>query len=58
MTTETTNAQASGTFSIGGDLNEYRLGFGAMRITGPGIWVHRSRSRSGRAVSVGPWPSA
>jgi pyridoxine 4-dehydrogenase len=31
-------ATASGTFSIGGDLSVYRLGFGAMRITGPGIW--------------------
>jgi pyridoxine 4-dehydrogenase len=26
------------TFSIGGDLPVHRLGFGAMRITGPGIW--------------------
>src|SRR5437868_13813440 len=26
------------TFSIGGDLTVNRLGFGAMRITGPGIW--------------------
>ena len=25
-------------FQIGGDLNVNRLGFGAMRITGPGIW--------------------
>jgi aryl-alcohol dehydrogenase-like predicted oxidoreductase len=31
-------AAASGTFSLGGDLNVTRLGFGAMRITGPGIW--------------------
>jgi pyridoxine 4-dehydrogenase len=31
-------ALASGTFAIGGDLNVYRLGFGAMRITGPSIW--------------------
>jgi aryl-alcohol dehydrogenase-like predicted oxidoreductase len=38
MTTETIHASASGTFAIGGDLNVYRLGFGAMRITGPGIW--------------------
>ena len=29
---------ASGTFTIGGDLPVHRLGFGAMRITGPGIW--------------------
>ena len=26
------------TFKIGGDLPVHRLGFGAMRITGPGIW--------------------
>jgi pyridoxine 4-dehydrogenase len=26
------------TFTIGGDLKVNRLGFGAMRITGPGIW--------------------
>src|SRR6266699_134800 len=31
-------AQASGTLTIGGDLRVYRLGFGAMRITGEGIW--------------------
>jgi pyridoxine 4-dehydrogenase len=28
----------SGTFTIGGDLTLHRLGFGAMRITGSGIW--------------------
>jgi pyridoxine 4-dehydrogenase len=32
------SAQQSGTFLIGGDLPVYRLGFGAMRITGPGVW--------------------
>jgi aryl-alcohol dehydrogenase-like predicted oxidoreductase len=31
-------AQASGTFSIGGDLTVNRLGFGAMRLTGKGVW--------------------
>jgi len=29
---------ASGTFLLGGDLPVHRLGFGAMRITGEGIW--------------------
>src|SRR6266446_4207149 len=29
---------ARGTFTIGGDLTVYRLGFGTMRLTGPGIW--------------------
>jgi pyridoxine 4-dehydrogenase len=32
------SAAASGTLKIGGDLEINRLGFGAMRITGPGIW--------------------
>ena len=31
-------AAASGTFRFGDDLEVVRLGFGAMRITGPGIW--------------------
>jgi pyridoxine 4-dehydrogenase len=31
-------AVQSGTFDIGGDLPVHRLGFGAMRITGKGIW--------------------
>jgi pyridoxine 4-dehydrogenase len=29
---------ASGTFTIGGDLEVHRLGFGAMQITGQGVW--------------------
>jgi aryl-alcohol dehydrogenase-like predicted oxidoreductase len=36
--TATANAKASGTFSLGGDLTVNRLGYGAMRITGKGIW--------------------
>jgi len=31
-------AAAAGTFTLGGDLTVNRLGFGAMRIVGPGIW--------------------
>ncbi len=34
----TLDAALSGTFAIGGDLRVNRLGFGAMRITGKGIW--------------------
>ena len=34
----TANADKSGTFKIGGDLPVHRLGFGAMRVTGKGIW--------------------
>ncbi|MBO9559052.1 MAG: aldo/keto reductase [Caulobacter sp.] len=36
--TSTPSAAASGQFRIGGDLTVNRLGFGAMRITGPGVW--------------------
>ncbi len=32
------DAAASGTFALGGDLEVNRLGFGAMRLTGEGIW--------------------
>lgn len=32
------NAAKSGTFKIGGEVEVRRLGFGAMRVTGPGIW--------------------
>ncbi|HYI09516.1 MAG TPA: aldo/keto reductase [Thermoanaerobaculia bacterium] len=32
------NAKDRATFLIGGDLPVHRLGFGAMRITGPGVW--------------------
>jgi len=39
--TNTTDQQpvaASGTFTLGGDLPVYRLGFGSMQITGDGVW--------------------
>jgi aryl-alcohol dehydrogenase-like predicted oxidoreductase len=36
--TTTTSVAASGTFALGGDLPVTRLGYGAMRLTGPGIW--------------------
>jgi pyridoxine 4-dehydrogenase len=31
-------AERSGTFSIGGNLPVHRLGYGAMQLTGPGVW--------------------
>ena len=37
VTTQTL-AAASGTFTLGGDLTVNRLGFGAMRLTGKGVW--------------------
>jgi aryl-alcohol dehydrogenase-like predicted oxidoreductase len=32
------SAALAGQFDIGGDIRVNRLGFGAMRVTGPGIW--------------------
>ncbi len=32
------NAAKSGTFKLGGDIEINRLGFGAMRVTGSGVW--------------------
>ena len=33
-----TQAAAAGTITLGGDQRVNRMGFGAMRLTGPGIW--------------------
>src|SRR6201991_3841372 len=46
------------TLAIGGDIEVRRLGFGAMRITGPGIWGPPSdraaaRTLLRRAVDLG-----
>ena len=53
-----TSAAAGGDFALGGDLQIHRLGFGAMRITGPGIWGEpRDRKQAiavlRRAVDLG-----
>ena len=47
----TPNTAASGTFTIGGDLTIHRLGFGAMRLTGEGIWGEpRDRAEAKRVL--------
>jgi aryl-alcohol dehydrogenase-like predicted oxidoreductase len=56
--TTTLTAKAAGTFSIGGDLPVNRLGFGAMRITGDGVWgdpkdVSGAKKVLQRAVELG-----
>ena len=52
MTTATLpgNAAASGTFNLGNDLPIHRLGFGAMRITGKGIWGEPENPDEARRV--------
>jgi aryl-alcohol dehydrogenase-like predicted oxidoreductase len=44
------SADASGELTIGGDLKVNRLGFGAMRVTGDGIWGAPSDPAEARRV--------
>lgn len=44
------SATLSKTFLLGNDLPIHRLGFGAMRITGPGIWGNPKNSKESIAV--------
>ena len=50
MATTEINAAASGTFNLGGDLKINRLGFGAMRITGEGIWGEPQDAETAKKV--------
>src|SRR3954452_10311639 len=43
-------AAAAGTIRLGGDLTVHRLGFGAMRVTGDGVWGPPSDLDQARAV--------
>jgi pyridoxine 4-dehydrogenase len=52
------SAAAAGTIDIGGDLTVNRLGFGAMRITGTGVWgepadADQAKAALRRAVELG-----
>src|SRR5215471_18303953 len=52
------DASAAGTIDVGGDLTVNRMGFGAMRITGQGIWgppPNREQAQAAlrRAVELG-----
>ena len=45
-----TSAAPAGTFTIGGDLPVHRMGYGAMRITGEGIWGEPDDPDAARAL--------
>lgn len=47
---EPVNATASGTFALGGDLTVHRLGFGAMRLTGDGVWGEPKNAEEAKKV--------
>ncbi|HEX4255367.1 MAG TPA: aldo/keto reductase [Streptosporangiaceae bacterium] len=56
--TGTPNAAEAGTIDLGGDLTVNRLGYGAMRITGSGIWgepadADQAKAALRRAVDLG-----
>jgi pyridoxine 4-dehydrogenase len=58
MKKEEVSAKAAGDVSLGGELSVHRLGFGAMRLTGEGIWgPPKDRTRAlavlRRAVELG-----
>src|SRR5574337_1407204 len=45
------NAARSGEFRLGGELPIHRLGFGAMRVTGPDVWgAPRDRAEALRTL--------
>jgi pyridoxine 4-dehydrogenase len=57
-TSTAVNAKESGTFTIGGDMTVNRMGYGAMRITGDGIWgepkdIEGAKKVLRRAVEAG-----
>jgi aryl-alcohol dehydrogenase-like predicted oxidoreductase len=52
------SAAAAGTIELGGDMVVHRMGFGAMRVTGEGIWgdppdIDRARQTLRRVVELG-----
>jgi aryl-alcohol dehydrogenase-like predicted oxidoreductase len=50
MPAETPQAGAAGTVAIGADLLVRRMGFGGMRLTGPGIWGEPKNPDEARRV--------
>jgi aryl-alcohol dehydrogenase-like predicted oxidoreductase len=50
MSQENVTAEAAGTIDVGGDMTVRRLGFGAMRITGTGIWGEPENLEQAKAV--------
>ncbi len=50
MTTPTSDAAQGGTFTFGKDLTVHRMGFGAMRITGEGVWGPPKNPEQARKV--------
>jgi pyridoxine 4-dehydrogenase len=46
------SAIAAGNVSLDGEISVHRLGFGAMRLTGEGIWGHPKDRKTALAVRL------
>src|ERR1700757_2547559 len=50
MSTKEINATQAGTVTLGSEISVHRLGYGAMRLTGPGIWGPPKNRKAALAV--------
>jgi pyridoxine 4-dehydrogenase len=50
MSKKEVNARQAGTVTLGNEISVHRLGYGAMRLTGPGIWGPPKDRKSALAV--------
>ena len=50
MSNKEVNATHAGTVTVGNEISVHRLGYGAMRLTGPGIWGPPKDRKSALAV--------
>jgi pyridoxine 4-dehydrogenase len=50
MSNKEVNATQAGTVTLGNEISVHRLGYGAMRLTGPGIWGPPKDRKSALAV--------
>lgn len=50
MSRKEVNATQAGTVTLGNEISAHRLGYGAMRLTGPGIWGPPKDRKSALAV--------
>src|ERR1700752_757857 len=50
MSNKEVNAKQAGTVTLGNEISVHRFGYGAMRLTGPGIWGPPKDRKSALAV--------
>jgi hypothetical protein len=55
MSKKELSAGVAGDVSLGGEISVHRVGFGAMRLTGEGIWGPPKISKGRWRFFAGPW---